>query len=354
MEFKPDFSVNKAQRVSKVSSIPRSSAVISARPSHDSSYASLFCKKSISPVASIPLTSHIPGALSYARADLLPSPKRIRSSKFAMDLEGCSKDRFEPSRHRETNLEMDVDVVRSHEIDIDPEIQAEIDECFAYADALRDRGIDAKVLVEAVDRDEIETGARDPIKVRVDRVTHPVIADDILEPAQEEGVVEVTYEMLGDLVQRTMPYTRSGASRTCEAVNEQIDHRLTGALGARDAARNLEPLMGNGGNGNGGNKNRGNGNGNGNGGGNGYNFGGFMPARECTYQDFLKCQPLSFNGTEGVVRLTHWFEKMETVFPSSNCPEKYQVKYAMYIFLNSALTWWNYHKRTIGIEPPMP
>ncbi|GJR55605.1 putative reverse transcriptase domain-containing protein [Tanacetum coccineum] len=41
--------------------------------------------------------------------------------------------------------------------------------------------------------------------------------------------------------------------------------------------------------------------GNGNGGGNGYNFRGFMPARECTYQDFLKCQPLSFNGTEAVV-----------------------------------------------------
>ncbi|GKA23806.1 putative reverse transcriptase domain-containing protein [Tanacetum coccineum] len=76
-------------------------------------------------------------------------------------------------------------------------------------------------------------------------------------------------------------------------------------------------MSGNGGNGNGGN---------GNGGGNGYNFRGFMPARECTYQDFLKCQPLSFNGTEGVVGLTRWFEKMETVFHISNYPEKYQVK----------------------------
>ncbi|GKF94406.1 hypothetical protein Tco_0284106, partial [Tanacetum coccineum] len=33
-------------------------------------------------------------------------------------------------------------------IDIDPETQAEIDECFTYADALRDRGIDARVIVE--------------------------------------------------------------------------------------------------------------------------------------------------------------------------------------------------------------
>ncbi|GJU04085.1 putative reverse transcriptase domain-containing protein [Tanacetum coccineum] len=75
-----------------------------------------------------------------------------------------------------------------------------------------------------------------------------------------------------------------------------------------------------------------------------------MPARECTYPDFLKCQPLSFNGTEGVVRLTRWFEKMETVFHISNYPKKYQVKYAMCTLLNSELTWWNSHKRTIRIE----
>nr|GEX32116.1 hypothetical protein [Tanacetum cinerariifolium] len=84
--------------------------------------------------------------------------------------------------------------------------------------------------------------------------------------------------------------------------------------------------LGNEGNRNGGNGNRGNGNGNGNGGGNSYNFGGFMPARECTYKDFLKCQPLNFNGTKGVVGLTCWFEKMETVFHIRNFLEKYQVK----------------------------
>ncbi|GJX90966.1 putative reverse transcriptase domain-containing protein [Tanacetum coccineum] len=107
---------------------------------------------------------------------------------------------------------------------------------------------------------------------------------------------------------------------------------------------------GNGGNGNGGNGNGGIGNGNGNGGGSGYNFRGFMPARECTYQDFLKYQPLSFNGTDGVVGLTRWIEKMEMVFHISNCLEKYQVKYASCMLLNGALTWWNSHKRTIGIE----
>ncbi|GJR67765.1 putative reverse transcriptase domain-containing protein [Tanacetum coccineum] len=34
-------------------------------------------------------------------------------------------------------------------------------------------------------------------------------------------------------------------------------------------------------------------------------------ARECTYQDFMKCKPLYFKGTEGVVELTQWFERME-------------------------------------------
>ncbi|GJW51003.1 putative reverse transcriptase domain-containing protein [Tanacetum coccineum] len=81
------------------------------------------------------------------------------------------------------------------------------------------------------------------------------------------------------------------------------------------------------------------------------NYGGFMPvARECTFQDFLKCKPHNFSGTEGVVGLTRWFEKMETVFNISNCPPKYQVKYATCTLQDSALTWWNSHKRTIGVE----
>nr|GFB37043.1 hypothetical protein [Tanacetum cinerariifolium] len=63
----------------------------------------------------------------------------------------------------------------------------------------------------------------------------------------------------------------------------------------------------NGGNGNGGNGNEGNEN-------HGMNYGGFMPmTRECTFQDLLKCKPHVFSGTEGVVGLTRWFEKMETV-----------------------------------------
>ncbi|GKD03593.1 hypothetical protein Tco_1178567, partial [Tanacetum coccineum] len=104
-------------------------------------------------------------------------------------------------------------------------------------------------------------------------------------------------------IRQKMPNTRSGASRTREAVNEQSDRQMAEALRVRDAVRNLGPLMGdeveqeevrgnrnggnedggngNGGNGNGGNGNGGNGNCNRNEGEYGYNFRGFMPAREC-------------------------------------------------------------------------
>nr|GEZ11587.1 hypothetical protein [Tanacetum cinerariifolium] len=55
-------------------------------------------------------------------------------------------------------------------------------------------------------------------------------------------------------------------------------------------------------------------------------------------------------GIEGVVGLTRWLEKMETVFHISNCPEVYQVKYATCTLLDSALTWWNSHKKIIGVD----
>ncbi|GKE95869.1 putative reverse transcriptase domain-containing protein [Tanacetum coccineum] len=98
------------------------------------------------------------------------------------------------------------------------------------------------------------------------------------------------------------------------------------------------------------NGNNGNGNGNGNGNPNVNNGGVVLVTQECTYQDFVKFQPLNFKGTEGVVGLTRWFEKMEMVFHISNCPPKYQVKYASCTLLNSALTWWNSHKRTVGVD----
>nr|GEU49127.1 hypothetical protein [Tanacetum cinerariifolium] len=65
--------------------------------------------------------------------------------------------------------------------------------------------------------------------------------------------------------------------------------------------------------------------------------------RECTYSDFLKCQPLNFKGTEGVFGLTQWFKKIESVFHISNCTVACQIKFATSTLLGNAMTWWNSH-----------
>ncbi|GKA50756.1 putative reverse transcriptase domain-containing protein [Tanacetum coccineum] len=61
-----------------------------------------------------------------------------------------------------------------------------------------------------------------------------------------------------------------------------------------------------------------------------------------------KCKPLYFKGTEGVVELTQWFERIETVFRISNCPVENQVKFSTCILLAGALTWWNSHVMTVS------
>nr|GFA74245.1 hypothetical protein [Tanacetum cinerariifolium] len=174
------------QLCSSVPSIPYSSVVITERPSH-SSFAGPSRKKSRSPTTSVQIYSPIPGAFSSARVDLLPPPKRIRSSNSMTDLEDCLDESFESSVYRETSLRDDV-VVRGSdepysEPDIDPEIQAEIDECIINVDALRAKGIDVRVVVETIAREEVETRMRGLVDVRVERVTHPAVPDDISEPA---------------------------------------------------------------------------------------------------------------------------------------------------------------------------
>ncbi|GJS84484.1 putative reverse transcriptase domain-containing protein [Tanacetum coccineum] len=135
---------------------------------------------------------------------------------------------------------------------------------------------------------------------------------------------------------------------------ELVNRRVEEALAAHEAtcaanALETENQSQNGSDGDSGNGNSGNGNGRNE--NPDENVRGARPvAIECTYQDFIKCQPLNFKGTKGVVGLIRWFEKMETVFHISNCPEKLQVKYATCTLLDGALTWWNSHKRTIWTE----
>nr|GEX64230.1 reverse transcriptase [Tanacetum cinerariifolium] len=72
--------------------------------------------------------------------------------------------------------------------------------------------------------------------------------------------------------------------------------------------------------------------------------------RPCFYADFKKCHPLNFKGNEGVVGLTRWIEKMESVFNISGCAIKNQVKFATCTLLDAALTWLNSQIRTLGLE----
>ncbi|GJX43159.1 putative reverse transcriptase domain-containing protein, partial [Tanacetum coccineum] len=52
-------------------------------------------------------------------------------------------------------------------------------------------------------------------------------------------------------------------------------------------------------------------------------------------------------GTEGVVVLYQWFEKMKSVFHISNYVVENQVKFATCTFLGNALTWCNSHMKTV-------
>ncbi|GKE20311.1 hypothetical protein Tco_1431823, partial [Tanacetum coccineum] len=70
----------------------------------------------------------------------------------------------------------------------------------------------------------------------------------------------------------------------------------------------------------------------------------------CSYKTFRNCQPHSFKGTEGVVGLTRWFEKVEQVFGISKCGEEDKVKFAASTFEGHALTWWNGNVHTLGLE----
>ncbi|GJV83571.1 reverse transcriptase domain-containing protein [Tanacetum coccineum] len=152
---------------------------------------------------------------------------------------------------------------------------------------------------------------------------------------------------------RIMTITRSGM--TPKAIEELISRRVEETLVAQEANHDAglidENQSQNGDdndNESGGNGNHGNNNGDGNqNGGNGGAKRDALVARVCTYKDSLNCQPRNFSGTEGVVGLARWFEKMELVFCISNCPSNSQVKFATCTLLDGALTWWNSHVNEI-------
>ncbi|GJS69071.1 putative reverse transcriptase domain-containing protein [Tanacetum coccineum] len=69
----------------------------------------------------------------------------------------------------------------------------------------------------------------------------------------------------------------------------------------------------------------------------------------CSYKTFMNGKPHSFKGTEGVVGLKRWLEKMKQVFEICKCAEDDKVKFAMCTFEGRALTWWNGNVQTLGL-----
>ncbi|GJY27359.1 hypothetical protein Tco_0402085 [Tanacetum coccineum] len=70
----------------------------------------------------------------------------------------------------------------------------------------------------------------------------------------------------------------------------------------------------------------------------------------CSYKEFLACNPKEYDGKGGVVALTRWIEKMESVHDMSGCSDDQKVKYTAGSFMGKALTWWNSQIRTLSRE----
>nr|GEX98228.1 hypothetical protein [Tanacetum cinerariifolium] len=62
------------------------------------------------------------------------------------------------------------------------------------------------------------------------------------------------------------------------------------------------------------------------------------------------CNPKEYDGKGGVVVLTRWIEKMESVHDMSGCSIDQKVKYTAGSFVSKALTWWNSQIRTLSRE----
>nr|GEV14055.1 hypothetical protein [Tanacetum cinerariifolium] len=283
------------------SSAGDSSFESSARPSR---------KRCRPPAAIVTLSIHFTRALVPSRVNLLPPHKRFRDSFLLEDSieEDIDTNVLEDIEADATAIEVAVD--RDFEAGIKAGIGMEVDV-----------GIDVEDWVE----DEVESSDRGTMEVGVEMDSGIDIPDDMLMldamehlEQLEAGQLIASGERAG-LSDRTrsldrenlknMTITRSGM--TPKAIEELVNQRVEEALAAYEEARAAKALEAenqsqNGSDGDNGNGRNENPNENGR--------GDMHVARECTYQDFMKCQPLNFKGTKGVVGLTSWFEKIETGF----------------------------------------
>ncbi|GJU93666.1 hypothetical protein Tco_1318422 [Tanacetum coccineum] len=83
----------------------------------------------------------------------------------------------------------------------------------------------------------------------------------------------------------------------------------------------------------------------GNSGGNTRNARGTVNVQGCSHKTFMNGKSHSFNGTEGVVGLRRWIEKVEKVLEICKCTEEDKSYVDASTFEGHALTWWNGNHR---------
>nr|GEW59132.1 reverse transcriptase domain-containing protein [Tanacetum cinerariifolium] len=259
-------------------------------------------------MTSVPALPLVSRALSPVRADLIPSPKRVRDIGYLADVEeGAVEVTYETLGDLVQRFHDHTQAIPFHRVQVIEGVQRE--------QGHRIVGVESVVtaLIERVAELERDNRRlRGTASVESQRYRAVAFSDNLS--------VRNSYFLYFENYVMKMPNTLSGASMTHEEVKELFARRVAEEMEAREAARNLETLNENGDEQEGENGgNRGNGNG-----GNGEN----------------ENHGMNYGGTKGIIGLTHWFEKMETVFNISNCPPKYQVKYATCTLHDSALTWW--------------
>ncbi|GJU84594.1 hypothetical protein Tco_1292140 [Tanacetum coccineum] len=77
---------------------------------------------------------------------------------------------------------------------------------------------------------------------------------------------------------------------------------------------------------------------------------GTLVLKMVNYKEFISCQPFYFNGMEGAVGLTCWFERTELVFSHSRYAKENKVTFATGTLTDDALSWWNAYAQPMGVE----
>ncbi|GJY57188.1 reverse transcriptase domain-containing protein [Tanacetum coccineum] len=311
-------------------------------------------KRCRSLTASVPSSTHVSRSIAPTHADLLPPRKRFRDS-YSLDDSGEEHMEVDIAdveavadigisegviAHPKEGVGMGFEIAASDVREDDEEFEAKVSAAYT-----RKIAVDPLVIEVRIDRiTEIETTQRqletsqmvasreraslverigslrlEYLKVRAmlsierDRIDsirwHMALSQEEFRQVRRDR--DDTRRRLRRL-ESTMTITRS--SMTPEAIEELINRHVEEALAAHEATRAANALEaenqsqngsdddnGNGSNGDGENGNGGNGNPNENG------RGDRPVARECTYQDFMKCQPLNFKGMDGAYEIQMLF-----------------------------------------------